>query len=45
LRLPPYQLISFALSVQEIEYAGFILQCDDLEDQKRFYDAIERSLV
>ncbi len=45
LRLPPYQMVSFALSIQEVEYAGFILQCDDLEDQKRFYDAIERSLV
>jgi hypothetical protein len=43
LRLPPYQLISFALDIQEIQYAGFILQCDNLSDQKRFYDVIEQS--
>jgi hypothetical protein len=44
LRLPPYQLISFAVESQDIEYMGFIFQCDDLGDQKRFYDVIERSL-
>ena len=45
LRLPPYQLVSFGVDIQEIEYAGFILQCDDLADQKRFYDAVESSMV
>jgi len=44
LHLPPYQLISCSIDIQEIEYTGFVLQCDDLVDQKRFYDAIERSL-
>jgi len=44
LSLPPYQLISFSIDIQEVSYAGYILQSDNLLEQKRFYDVIEHSL-
>jgi hypothetical protein len=42
LGLPPYQLISFAFDFMDRPYVGFIFQCDNLLDQKQFYDVVDR---
>lgn len=44
LNLPPYQLISFSIEMQEAFYMGFLLQSETVSDQKRLYDAIEQTI-
>ncbi len=44
LSLQPYQLISFALDMHEMQCCGFLLQSENTTEQKRFLEAIERAL-
>jgi len=42
--LPPYQLISFSIEMRETLHMGFLLQSENVSEQKQFYDAIEQAV-
>jgi hypothetical protein len=42
--LPPYQLMSIAIDLPDMSYAGFLYIDENATEQKRFLDLIEQSL-